>query len=776
MKNIKVKRYILLTIIIWIAIANNFSFAEENKEKYQPYPIIFVHGIDPGSWKTFKDTRDKLNEYFYTDEDGYEYFHTNKQHYFPFCQYSNNRDIKKSAINELETIILMALKHSFPSEVPESERKVIIVAHSMGGLVVRSLLYQEPDYKDKIDKVIFLGTPHLGAPSASVVWSLNEVYDKVLGPMVKDYFKFFSQSVGSRRIFADKSSIMIVDGLIYDKLSSQIQTYRNQLWREIFNSLVRKKVPNPDGIALEQLRLAGDVSYHKVFEKAYKNKKQDITIDLSIDGTKTFLGKSSQHLSNPKKYFSIIGSFDYENVGWLPAAWGVNILRNNYESDFNKFPTFDGVKQSISNAIKDGDGVVTTQSQLGIEPKKGSYTIISAHHTQEASNWQTILQAIEDKPEIERIYAIAVDETQRAENMEYYIVVKVKDYLLADIEIEEMTLNGSPVDPGFKDNKPYNAYPDKEFLKSRKGPKVIDIDGNEPKLDLEPGEFFVKKKLHTGTNEFRLKIKNPAEKYANDGSFTDEVIAYLCRPKITDLYFVNDDGPSDYDWQVDVPPYDTGENPRAKYGTLQEFTITDEKFQNMLVEVWLFKQENGKPSKTPTKKLEKNGLTVIPVTLGGTEGSYTKTFIDFTTWDGTNEAGAKVPQCTWYKIRILAKATTTEDPLIDRTQTPAATKQLLLSTNWDTSGQDLIFADPTFIQHSREINLNFCSRDRQSSIESKLSRCRQAIKENYEKHNHQLASHLEAIGAKEEVLVKVNNSPSYNKHNLNLLANISNEF
>ncbi len=43
MKNIKVKRYILLTIIIWIAIANNFSFAEENKEKYQPYPIIFVH-------------------------------------------------------------------------------------------------------------------------------------------------------------------------------------------------------------------------------------------------------------------------------------------------------------------------------------------------------------------------------------------------------------------------------------------------------------------------------------------------------------------------------------------------------------------------------------------------------------------------------------------------------------------------------------------------------------------------------------------------------------
>ena len=47
--------------------------------------------------------------------------------------------------------------------------KVNLVAHSMGGLVARQYI-QSDDYQGDVDKVIFLGTPHLGAPEDYFAW------------------------------------------------------------------------------------------------------------------------------------------------------------------------------------------------------------------------------------------------------------------------------------------------------------------------------------------------------------------------------------------------------------------------------------------------------------------------------------------------------------------------------------------------------------------------------------------------------------------------------
>jgi triacylglycerol esterase/lipase EstA (alpha/beta hydrolase family) len=44
--------------------------------------------------------------------------------------------------------------------------KVNIVTHSMGGLIAKKALANAPSFKDKIDKIIFLGTPNLGAADA----------------------------------------------------------------------------------------------------------------------------------------------------------------------------------------------------------------------------------------------------------------------------------------------------------------------------------------------------------------------------------------------------------------------------------------------------------------------------------------------------------------------------------------------------------------------------------------------------------------------------------
>lgn len=51
--------------------------------------------------------------------------------------------------------------------------KVDLVAHSMGGLVARQYI-QSGAYEGDVDQLIFLGTPHLGAPKAYLMWEGGE--------------------------------------------------------------------------------------------------------------------------------------------------------------------------------------------------------------------------------------------------------------------------------------------------------------------------------------------------------------------------------------------------------------------------------------------------------------------------------------------------------------------------------------------------------------------------------------------------------------------------
>ncbi|MBU2472972.1 hypothetical protein KKE74_02985, partial [Patescibacteria group bacterium] len=51
--------------------------------------------------------------------------------------------------------------------------------HSMGGLVARQYI-QSNDYQDDINKLIFLGTPHLGAPKDYLVWEAGELDKGIL--------------------------------------------------------------------------------------------------------------------------------------------------------------------------------------------------------------------------------------------------------------------------------------------------------------------------------------------------------------------------------------------------------------------------------------------------------------------------------------------------------------------------------------------------------------------------------------------------------------------
>ncbi len=78
--------------------------------------------------------------------------------------------------------------------------KVDLVAHSMGGLVARSYI-QSPGYENNIDQMIFLGTPHLGAPNAYLGWEGGEVAPSIFDFAVKYVLNREARKQGFDNIF-----------------------------------------------------------------------------------------------------------------------------------------------------------------------------------------------------------------------------------------------------------------------------------------------------------------------------------------------------------------------------------------------------------------------------------------------------------------------------------------------------------------------------------------------------------------------------------------------
>ncbi len=748
------------------------------EEVYSPYPIVFVHGFnaDSQSWEPAK--KDYFGKYF-VDFDGYPKYPY--KHFFgymenfPVCNYgaqkngtiSRNGSIPHIARAVLKQSIDNAIDAAFPDGY-QGEKKVNIVAHSMGGLVVRSLLTQYHEYQGKINKVIFIGTPHKGTPYASGLWIINKEEAEILPPLIDSYSNAYSKTVGTLNSFIPQTAF-----LTFQQASLELQQRLNR--DDAMLLAVSKAGIAPNGYAVEQMRLPFNCSYHDEIEGKIGFKYVRIPIDIDYQAGTTFLGQGV--LSTPNDFLTIRGkNLNPENI----FNWAIDILNGYREGvpfGFN-FPS----GYTINEAKSPGDGFVTQESQydLGGEVKE-----ITAIHTEEGTNLNTfkyILEKLEDKPQIERIKVIALDESQRAPNMDYYIVVKIKEYLLADIELEYMELDGEDIIPeNFEYNKPYNAYPDKGFLKSRDGPEVTDILGNKTKLKLEPGEFFVQATLSPGVNTLDLKIKNPAEEIAQDDTFTDEVTAYLSRPIIGDVYFTfGDYPPTSYGWGIDVPPYDEDREPfidgLKDSGTLSQFTITDEaetaaQSENMSVSASLYID-------TPEGLKIRNPLVVLKSeeqVLNRDSGGYSKTVTNFTAWDGKDKNGNYVPEWSTsgvvYRLFLLAKPISA-DPYIYPHADPPVTKQLLIGTSWDTPFNDIISADPTFVQHSKELGIDFFSNDIQSRLRQRADRYRLSQRQTYEDSNYELASHLKELGAEKKVIAELESPAHPHKQNLTALSRI----
>ena len=79
--------------------------------------------------------------------------------------------------------------------------KVDIIAHSMGGLVARAYI-ESNDYQNDVDQLIFLATPHQGAPKAYLTWEGGEVGPKIKNQIQQRIFKVEADFNGYKDLFS----------------------------------------------------------------------------------------------------------------------------------------------------------------------------------------------------------------------------------------------------------------------------------------------------------------------------------------------------------------------------------------------------------------------------------------------------------------------------------------------------------------------------------------------------------------------------------------------
>ncbi|KAF2742947.1 hypothetical protein M011DRAFT_252802 [Sporormia fimetaria CBS 119925] len=154
--------------------------------------IIFVHGLAGGSRKTWSSSK-KLQHFWPKEwlsrDPGFEHARV-----YSFGYRSDWINTKSSILDVgvfAET--LLASIQSSPSMVENRDSRIIFVAHSMGGLVVKKACIDantSSNYQDiasRIESIFFLGTPHNGseiAKTAETIVALSPFHGNK--PYVKD--------------------------------------------------------------------------------------------------------------------------------------------------------------------------------------------------------------------------------------------------------------------------------------------------------------------------------------------------------------------------------------------------------------------------------------------------------------------------------------------------------------------------------------------------------------------------------------------------------------
>jgi len=211
--------------------------------------------------------------------------------------------------NQGEKAAINGLHNTIQSLTPNCGDKVNIIAHSMGGLLTRTYLKEYPD-DHKIDTVIYMGTPHQGAPKA---YSVLRWADKFVPKINRHTLSFISQNFPSVYQLLPRSKFLInKDGKLesieesFGSLSNQgLVTRANAFHQNIqnFNPIERSFAINGSG----QYTLA----YFRI------NNKGDVEVFPNIWGDGTVPSYSSSEFLNTQNFFV---NGEHQKLPGIPAA------------------------------------------------------------------------------------------------------------------------------------------------------------------------------------------------------------------------------------------------------------------------------------------------------------------------------------------------------------------------------------------------------------------------------------------------------------------------
>ncbi|MBI5729243.1 MAG: hypothetical protein HY983_03340 [Candidatus Magasanikbacteria bacterium] len=119
--------------------------------------------------------------------------------------------------------------------------KVDLVAHSMGGLVARQYI-QSNYYAHDIDQLIFLGTPHLGAPNAYLTWEGGETGRRLPDRVLNFIFTREAEKTGYASLFdyvrhrpiTSIEELLPIYDYLKDKSANTLRQYPNNYPRNQF--------------------------------------------------------------------------------------------------------------------------------------------------------------------------------------------------------------------------------------------------------------------------------------------------------------------------------------------------------------------------------------------------------------------------------------------------------------------------------------------------------------------------------------------------------------
>lgn len=144
--------------------------------------------------------------------------------------------------------------------------KVDVVAHSMGGLVSRQYV-QSSDYQNDIDQLVFLGTPHLGAPKSYLTWEGGEgtkdAGDKFIRFLLtkeakKNGYASLFDYILERPIYSIKELLPVFDYL-KDKDSDLMRIYPEGYPANPFLESLTQNVSSLTGSGVDIVNIVGNI-------------------------------------------------------------------------------------------------------------------------------------------------------------------------------------------------------------------------------------------------------------------------------------------------------------------------------------------------------------------------------------------------------------------------------------------------------------------------------------------------------------------------------------